>query len=57
MVETHGDKWGEVFGEIIQNGMNERDGGNHNALSLFVYNETTRVLKPNIKTLKVPGRR
>ena len=55
MVDAHGDKWGEVFGEIIQNVMNELEGGNHNALSLFVYNETTRVLKPSVKALKVPG--
>ena len=55
MVETHGEKWGDIFGEIMQNVVNELQAGKQNALSVFVYNETTRVIKPRVKTLHVPG--
>ena len=55
MVETHGENWGDLFGEIIQNVVNELQAGNQNALSVFVHNETTRVIKPRVKTLQVLG--
>ena len=54
MANEHGEEWGTVFAEIMQNISSKLEAGNKNALSEFMYNETKRVLA-NVPNLVLPG--
>ena len=54
MAETHGENWAELFAELVQQVLNDLKEGRSNALSVFMHNETTRVLA-NTPALLVPG--
>ena len=54
MAETHGEEWGKLFGEILQNLFEELDAGKTNALSDFMHRESVRVLGP-IGMIRIPG--
>ena len=56
MAEAHGEDWAELFAEIVQHVLNLLEGGNANALSEFMHNETVRVLG-DIPVLRLPGMR
>ena len=44
MAAIHGDGWGQLFAEIVQKVVDELVGGRRDALSVFMRNETRRVL-------------
>ena len=44
MAEAHGEDWAELFAQTIQKVLNDLADGQHNALSVFMHNETSRVL-------------
>ena len=55
MLEVHKDNWGETFSEWMQHVLNEMtEPMSNNAFSIFVRNETVRVLS-GVKGLRMPG--
>ena len=54
MAEIHGENWAELFARQVQNVINELVAGRSDALSVFMYNESRRVLS-DTPTLLVPG--
>ena len=54
MAEAHGEDWAELFAEMVQQVVNDLGEGLSNALSVFMHNETKRVLA-NTPALIVPG--
>ena len=54
MSDIHLEHWAELFAEIAQNILNDLLDGRSNALSVFMDNETRRIL-PEIPALVVPG--
>ena len=56
MADTHGEDWAEFFAQMMQNVLNDLAGGNVNALSAFMHDETLRILG-DVPTLVVPGKR
>ena len=44
MAEAHGEDWAELFAEMVQQVLNDLGEGRSNALSVFMHNETKRVL-------------
>ena len=44
MAEAHGEDWAELFAELVQKVLNDLGEGRSNALSVFMHNETKRVL-------------
>ena len=44
MAEAHGEEWAELFAQLLQKVLNDLADGQHNALSVFMHNETSRVL-------------
>ena len=44
MAEAHGDDWAERFAELVQHVLNDLGEGRSNELSVFMHNETKRVL-------------
>ena len=55
MAEAHGEDWAELFAELIQQVLNDLTEGRRNALSVFMHNETKRVLA-DTPALLVPGK-
>ena len=55
MAEAHGEDWAELFAELVQQVLNDLTEGRRNALSVFMHNETTRVLADTLALL-VPGK-
>ena len=56
MAETFGVDWAELFAEYVQQVLNDLKEGRSDALSVFMHNETKRVLG-YIPALLVPGAR
>ena len=56
MAEAFGDEWAELFAQYVQQVLNDLKDGRSDALSVFVHNETKRVLG-DIPALLVPGAR
>ena len=54
MAETHGDRWGGLFAQIVQNLLTELEEGSSSALSEFMLRESQRVLR-GVPTLRLPG--
>ena len=54
MVEAHGENWAELFAQLVQQVLNDLAEGRNNALSVFMHNETRRVLS-DTPALLVPG--
>ena len=54
MADSHREHWAELFAQFTQNIINDLMHGTSNALSVFMDNETRRVL-PEIPALAVPG--
>ena len=54
MAEAHGEDWGGLFAEILQNILNEIEEGNRSAFSEFMHRESTRILG-EVETLRLPG--
>jgi hypothetical protein len=54
MAEAHGEDWAELFAEMVQQVLNDLGEGRRNALSVFMHNETRRVLAET-PALLVPG--
>lgn len=54
MAEEHGGDWARLFGEILQNLLNELDAGKANALSVFMHEETTRCLH-DVEGIRLSG--
>ena len=54
MAEAHGEDWAELFAELVQQVLNDLGEGRSNALSVFMHNETRRVLAET-PALLVPG--
>ena len=54
MAEAHGEDWAELFAEMVQQVLNDLGEGRSNALSVFMRNETRRVLAET-PALLVPG--
>ena len=54
MAEAHGEEWAELFAQLVQQVLNDLGEGRRNALSVFMHNETKRVLA-NTPALLVPG--
>ena len=52
--EAFGESWGELFAEYTQKVVNDLQRGVTNALSVFMDNETRRVLA-DVPTLQVPA--
>ena len=44
MAEAHGEYWAELFAQLVQQVLNDLTEGRRNALSVFMHNETKRVL-------------
>ena len=44
MAEAHGENWAELFAQLVQQVVNDLIEGRRNALSVFMHNETKRVL-------------
>ena len=53
MAEAQGEEWAELFAQLVQKVLNDLADGQHNALSVFMHNETSRVLA-DIPALLVP---
>ena len=53
MAEAQGEDWAELFAQQVQKVLNDLADGQHNALSVFMHNETSRVLA-DIPALLVP---
>ena len=56
MAEAHEEDWAELFAEMVQQVLNDLVEGRSNALSVFMHNETRRVLAET-PALLVPGAR
>ena len=56
MAEAHEEDWAELFAELVQQVLNDLAEGRSNALSVFMHNETRRVLAET-PALLVPGAR
>ena len=54
MAEIHGENWAELFAQQVQNVINDLAAGRSDALSVFMYNESRRVLS-DTPTLLVLG--
>ena len=54
MAEAHGEEWAELFAQLVQQVLNDLGEGRRNALSVFMHNETKRVLA-DTPALLVPG--
>ena len=54
MAEIHGEGWAELFAQMVQQVLNDLSEGRGNALSVFMHNETKRVLA-DTPALLVPG--
>ena len=54
MAVVHGEKWGTLFAEMMQNVCNELESGHINALSEFMRRESERIVGC-VPTLIVPG--
>ena len=54
MAEAHGENWAELFAELVQKVLNDLAEGRSNALSVFMHNETRRVLS-DTPAILVPG--
>lgn len=54
MAEAHGEDWAELFAEMVQQVLDDLGEGRSNALSVFMHNETRRVLA-EIPAFIVPG--
>ena len=54
MAEIHGDEWAELFAQMTQQVLNDLADGRSNALSVFMHDETRRVLA-DTPALIVPG--
>ena len=54
MAEAHGEEWAELFAEMIQQALNDLSEGRSNAFSVFMHNETNRVLA-STPALVLPG--
>ena len=54
MAGVHGEGWAELFAQMMQQVLNDLGEGKSNALSLFMNNETRRVLS-DTPALLVPG--
>ena len=54
MAEAHEEDWAELFAELVQQVLNDLAEGRSNALSVFMHNETRRVLAET-PALIVPG--
>ena len=54
MAEAHGEDWAELFAQMVQQVLNDLSEGRGNALSVFMHNETKRVLA-DTPALLVPG--
>ena len=54
MAEAHGKDWAGLFAEILQNVLDEIEGGNREAFSQFMHRESTRILG-EVETLRLPG--
>ena len=55
MAEAHGEDWAELFAQLVQQVLNDMTEGRSNALSVFMHNETSRVLA-DTPALLVPGK-
>ena len=56
MAEAHGENWAEPFAQLVQQVLNDLAEGRSNALSVFIRNETRRVLSdtPALLVLGAP---
>ena len=54
MAVTHGGGWGQLFAQIVQKVVDDLQRGRRDALSVFMYNETRRVLQ-DVPALVLPG--
>ena len=54
MADAHGENWAELFAQLVQQMLNDLAEGRRNALSVFMHNETRRVLS-GTPALLVPG--
>ena len=54
MAEAHGENWAELFAQDVQKVINDLAAGRSDALSVFMHNETRRVLSDTLALL-VPG--
>ena len=51
MAEAHGENWAELFAQEVQKVINDLAEGRSNALSVFMHNETRRVLSGTLAVL------
>ena len=54
MASTHGEAWGTLFAETLQNIVDDLDAGKSNALSNFMHAESLRVLH-SVPVIRIPG--
>ncbi len=54
MARIHGESWAELFAQIIQEVLEKLQAGKTNALSMFMHDETRRVLSQT-PVLVLPG--
>jgi hypothetical protein len=54
MAEAHGEAWGGLFAEILQNVQDELEGGNREAFSQLMHRESMRIMG-EVETLRLPG--
>ena len=54
MAEAHGEDWAELFAQMVQQVLYDLGEGRSNSLSVFMHNETKRVLGET-PALLVPG--
>ena len=54
MAKATGEDWGEMFGQILENFVDELTQGEKNALSMHMHRETLRVLQAT-PALRLPG--
>ena len=54
MTEAHGEGWAALFAQMVQQMLNDLSEGQSNALSVFMHNETRRVLAET-PALLAPG--
>ena len=54
MAATHGEDWAQLFAEMVQKVVNDLREGRKDALSVFMHNETRRVLG-YVSALVLPG--
>ena len=51
MAESHGEEWAELFAEMVQQVLNDLGEGRSNSLSVFMHDETRRVLADTLALL------